>query len=199
MSGLLALLKKELLSLWVTPVAWGLLVVFLLIQGLSFSLMVAHFVNLSQLSFDYGPVQAYFGGSTFLVSSLLLICPVLTMGTFAEERRSGTIEALIYSCAQPGDPLLLNTTWMQETLSGWEQSKALGMLGGGFPPTPDGLVGYLDTRGLTVIPQCKDFMGTESHNFTIRAIAQVGEVTRTMTTVMRVHRTTEELYYYAVR
>ena len=111
----------------------------------------------------------------------------------------GTIEALIYSCAQPGDPLLFNATWMQETLTGWEQAKTLGMLGGGFPPTPDGLIGYLDTRGLVVTPQCKDLMGTESNNFTVRAIAQVGEVTRTMTTVMRVHRTTEELYYYAVR
>lgn len=111
----------------------------------------------------------------------------------------GTIEALIYSCAQPGEPLLFNPSWIQETLTGWEESKTLGMLGGGFPPTPDGLIGFLDSRGLTVTPQCKDFMGTESHNFTIRAIAQVGEVTRTMTTVMRVHRATEEFYYYAVR
>ena len=111
----------------------------------------------------------------------------------------GTVEALIYSCAQQGEPLLFNATWMQETLTGWEQSKALGILGGGVPPTPDGLIGYLDSRGLVVTPQCKDLMGTESHNFTVRAIAQVGEVTRTMTTVMRVHRTTEEFYYYAVR
>jgi hypothetical protein len=110
-----------------------------------------------------------------------------------------SIEALIYSCAQPNEPLLFNPTWMQETLTGWEQSKTLGILGGGFPPTPDGLIGYLDSRGLTVTPQCKDFMGTESHNFTVRSIAQVGEVTRTVTTVMRVHRATEELYYYAVR
>lgn len=110
-----------------------------------------------------------------------------------------TIEALIYSCAPQGEPLLFNQTWMQETLTGWEQSKMLGILGGGFPPTPDGLISFLDSRGLVVTPQCKDLMSTESHNFTVRSIAQVGEVTRTMTTVMRVHRTTEEFYYYAVR
>lgn len=95
MSGFFAVYRRELLAAWVTPIAWGLLVAFLLIQGLSFSLMVSHFANLTSATLDHGPVQAYFGGSFFLIVSLLLICPVLTMGTFAEERKSGTIEALL--------------------------------------------------------------------------------------------------------
>ena len=95
MNGFFAIYRRELLSAWVTPIAWGLLVAFLLIQGLSFSLMVSHFANLQQMTLDTGPVQAYFGGSFFLILSLVLICPVLTMAAFAEERRSGTIEALM--------------------------------------------------------------------------------------------------------
>jgi hypothetical protein len=40
---------------------------------------------------------------------------------------------------------------------------------------------------------------TESRNFTVRAVGTVGEVTRTITAVMRVYGATEETYYYAVR
>jgi general secretion pathway protein K len=111
----------------------------------------------------------------------------------------GTIEALIRACAAPGDPLVQNPTWMQESLQLWEQGKTLGPLGGGFPPTPEGFSSFLDSRGMVVGPACKDQIGTESRNFTISATATVGEVTRTMTTVLRVARQAEEIYYYSVR
>lgn len=111
----------------------------------------------------------------------------------------GTVESLVYACAQPGDPLVQNPIWMQETLQGWQESKSLGVMGGGFPPTPDGFMSFLDSRGLSPTPTCKDQMGTESRNFTITATSTVGEVTRTMTTVLRVARQAEELYYYSIR
>jgi ABC-2 type transport system permease protein len=95
-SGLWAVYRREMLALWVTPLAWVLLVVFLILQGAIFYSIVAHFVGLSQLSFDTGPVQAYFGqDSIFLLMTLLLLCPALSMRVFAEERRSGTIEPLL--------------------------------------------------------------------------------------------------------
>lgn len=95
MTGLLAVFRRELLSLWVTPLAWVLLTVFLLVQGLSFYSMVVHVSSMPGATVDSGPVQAWFGESVFLVVSLLLLCPALTMRVFAEERRSGTIEALL--------------------------------------------------------------------------------------------------------
>lgn len=97
MNGFYAIYRRELLSAWVTPIGWGLMVAFLFIQGAFFSLLVAHFANLQQSTpgMDSGPVQAYFGESSLLLSCLLVLCPVLTMGVFAEERRSGTIEALL--------------------------------------------------------------------------------------------------------
>src|SRR5262245_43498904 len=83
------------LALWVTPLAWVLLFIFLLLQGLSFNQILLHFASFSNVSIDQGPVQAYFGQSLFLMLSLFLVCPALTMRLFAEERKSGTIEALL--------------------------------------------------------------------------------------------------------
>ena len=102
MSGLLAVYRREMLSLWVTPLAWVLLVVFLLLQGTIFYSIVVHFTSLADLAVETGPVEAYFGQeSVFLLMTLLLICPALTMRTFAEERRSGTIETLLTAPVTP--------------------------------------------------------------------------------------------------
>lgn len=94
MRGTAAVLKRELWSLWVTPQAWVLLFVFLVLQGTSFFLMLDHYSKFTNLSVNEGPVQGYFA-SMFVPVSLLLICPALSMRAFAEERRSGTIEALL--------------------------------------------------------------------------------------------------------
>jgi ABC-2 type transport system permease protein len=100
-TGFIAVFRREMLALWVTPLAWVLLVAFLLIQGLSFYSIVLHITAMSEVSIDYGPVQAYFGQSIFVIISLLLICPALTMRVFAEERRSGTIETLLTAPVTP--------------------------------------------------------------------------------------------------
>jgi ABC-2 type transport system permease protein len=102
MSGWWAIYRREMLSLWVTPLAWILLVVFLLLQGGIFYNIVRHFSNLTDLSLDTGPLQAYFGQESVLVSvTLLLLCPALSMRLFAEERRSGTIEGLLTAPVTP--------------------------------------------------------------------------------------------------
>jgi ABC-2 type transport system permease protein len=83
------------MSLFVTPTAWILIIVFLLIQGAHFYLMVEHFSQNAELSVDQGPVQAFFGESIIFYLPLILLCPGMTMRLFAEERRSGTIETLL--------------------------------------------------------------------------------------------------------
>ena len=95
MTGFWPVYRREMLGLWVTPLAWVLLVVFLLLQGMSFYWIVRHLSTMAELAVDSGPVQSYFGQSIFLLVSLLLVCPALTMRLFAEEKRSGTIEALL--------------------------------------------------------------------------------------------------------
>jgi ABC-2 type transport system permease protein len=93
--GFWPIFKRELFSMFVTPLAWVLIVTFLFVQGLHFSLLLSHFAAQTELSADQGPVQAFFGQTIFLYLPLLILCPGLTMRLFAEERRSGTIESLL--------------------------------------------------------------------------------------------------------
>lgn len=102
MTGLFAVYRREMLSLWVTPLAWVLLFVFLLLQGAIFYWIVLHFSQMTDLALEIGPLQAYFGqDSVLLLMTLLLLCPALTMRSFAEERRSGTVEALMTAPVAP--------------------------------------------------------------------------------------------------
>ena len=87
--------KRELFGFFVTPLAWVLIVVFLLVQGMHFYLLVDHFANLGQVESDQTPVQAFFGNTVILYLVLFLLIPPMTMRLFAEERRSGTIESLM--------------------------------------------------------------------------------------------------------
>lgn len=95
MRAALSICKRELLSLWLTPLAWVLLTAFLLLQGgIFYSITLHHSMMAGEL--DTSIVQAYFGQQSALLSmTLLLVCPALTMRTFAEERRLGTMESLL--------------------------------------------------------------------------------------------------------
>ena len=95
MRGFWPIFKRELLALFVTPLAWVVITAFLLLQGLHFFLIVSHYAHQADLGADSGPVQAFFGQTVLLYLPLLFVCPLLTMRLFAEERRSGTIEALL--------------------------------------------------------------------------------------------------------
>ena len=107
MTGFVPIYKREMWSLWVTPLAWVLLLVFLLLQGGIFYNIVRHFSNLTDLSLDLGPLQAYFGQQSVLISvTLLLLCPALSMRLFAEERKSGTIEALLTAPVSPAGAVM---------------------------------------------------------------------------------------------
>ena len=90
-----ALLVRELFAFFVTPLAWVLLVVFLVVQGLHFTLLVQHFSSAGEGAADQSPVQAFFGNTAILYLVLFLLVPPLTMRLFAEERRSGTLETLL--------------------------------------------------------------------------------------------------------
>ena len=94
MSGLWPIYKRELLSLFVTPLAWVLITTFLMVQGIHVFILVSQYASAVDLG-EGGPVQAFFGKTILLYLPLLFVCPLLTMRLFAEERRSGTIEALL--------------------------------------------------------------------------------------------------------
>jgi ABC-2 type transport system permease protein len=87
--------KRELFAFFVTPLAWVLITVFLVVQGMHFFLIVDHFASMNQQPSDQTPLQAFFGNTVLLYLVLFLLVPPMTMRLFAEERRSGTIEALM--------------------------------------------------------------------------------------------------------
>lgn len=94
MNGFWPIFKRELFSLFVTPLAWVLVTTFLMVQGIHVFILVTQYATTVDLG-EGGPVQAFFGKTILLYLPLLFVCPLLTMRLFAEERRSGTIEALL--------------------------------------------------------------------------------------------------------
>ncbi len=95
MRGFWPIYKRELFAFFVTPLAWVLIGVFLVVQGMHFYLLVEHFANAGDIVSDQTPVQAFFGNTVLLYLVLFLLVPAMTMRLFAEERRSGTIESLL--------------------------------------------------------------------------------------------------------
>jgi hypothetical protein len=86
--GALAVAHRELLSLFVTPLAYLVGTLFLLNQGWNFALLLR---LLNDPLAAPGPVmQFYFGGSFFIFwLPVIFICAALSMRLIAEERRQG--------------------------------------------------------------------------------------------------------------
>ncbi len=98
MTGFWPLLKRELWAYFVTPLGWVALTVFLLLQGWHFALVVDHVAAQSAQAgqqTEMSLVSGFFGSTVFLYLILFLLIPPLTMRTFAEERRQGTIDLLL--------------------------------------------------------------------------------------------------------
>ena len=83
-----ALVAKEIRALFVSPIAYAIIAVFLLLSGYSFAvtLIISKQASLVPLFFQ-------------AAMQLVLLVPILTMRLFAEERRSGTLELLLTSPA----------------------------------------------------------------------------------------------------
>jgi ABC-2 type transport system permease protein len=95
MTGFCATFRRELGSLWLTPLAWILLFSLVVLQGAVFASIVANFAATTEAILDVGPLQAFYGQSVLVPLTYMFLCPALTMRSFAEERKSGTIENLL--------------------------------------------------------------------------------------------------------
>lgn len=104
-SGALSVARRELLSLFVTPLAYVVGTLFLLNQGWNFALLL-RFLN-DPLAAPGPVMQFYFGGSFFIFwLPVLFICSTISMRLLAEERRAGTLEALLTSPLRPSQIVL---------------------------------------------------------------------------------------------
>jgi ABC-2 type transport system permease protein len=90
-----AIVRRELIATFSSPLAYIVMTAFLLMQGYIFYLIVS-FLNNPQTP-AMTPLRLFFGGTIFFWLFLLFVVPVITMRLIAEERRSGTIEVLLTS------------------------------------------------------------------------------------------------------
>jgi ABC-2 type transport system permease protein len=104
MRNVLALAGKELRSYFASPIAYIVIGLFAFLFGYFYAVYLAAFVRQSMNMGQFGPAQVLninqdmirpvLQNATVL---LLFVLPAMTMRTYAEERRSGTIELLLTS------------------------------------------------------------------------------------------------------
>jgi len=94
MTNLLSLTVRELKAFWYSPIAYVVGALFLLMQGWVFWLLMA-VLNDPRVDPSWTMSQFFFGGTFFYWFSTLLMASLLTMRTFSEEKRTGSIELLL--------------------------------------------------------------------------------------------------------
>src|SRR5271154_1462551 len=94
MRGLYAIYRKEMGNYFVSPVAYVVVGVFLILCGFFFDRILTYFIENSQPDVPSTVMRSFFD----LFSSLVLfLTPMLTMGVYSEERKRGTMELLMTS------------------------------------------------------------------------------------------------------
>jgi ABC-2 type transport system permease protein len=98
-----AIVRRELIAYFSSPLAYIVMAAFLLLQGSLFALIIGYLSQPGQSSLSI--LQAFFGGTIFFWF-FLVVAPLITMRLVAEERRSGTIEILLTSPVTEGQVIL---------------------------------------------------------------------------------------------
>ncbi|MDF3130671.1 ABC transporter permease [Kiritimatiellaeota bacterium B1221] len=91
MKRFFTLWKREVASYFVSPVAYILATLFLVVMGMGFWFLAS--VRLRTGATFYELLRGLYGGVAWL--AVLMVVPVLSMRSFAEENRSGTLEMLL--------------------------------------------------------------------------------------------------------
>lgn len=105
MSNILALMQKELKSYFASPIGYMLIGLFALIYGYFYVAILAYFVRQSMQMGQFGGAQQAMNVNQMLIRPVLqnvtvvvlFVLPMVTMRTYSEERRSGTMELLLTS------------------------------------------------------------------------------------------------------
>lgn len=94
MRGVLTVARREIFAFFVSPVAYVVLTAWLVFFGAVFYVLAMLFAS-QPPGAGANLLEAFFGGTTLFYLALLIFPPLLTMRLLAEERASGTIEALM--------------------------------------------------------------------------------------------------------
>ncbi|MBA4284003.1 MAG: ABC transporter permease [Xanthomonadaceae bacterium] len=97
MSLVLRIARNEARRIFVTPLAWIVLAVMQSILGIVFLLLLLEYAQDPSSQDRYTGIADYIGNGLygFATLVLLLIMPMLTMRSFAEERRAGSLNLLL--------------------------------------------------------------------------------------------------------
>ena len=95
MRGAWIVMRRELGSFFVSPLAYVVLSAWLVWNGVVFWVLTEFYARNAVASGAATPLSAFFGGSSLFFIPLLVFVPVLTMRLVAGERQSGTIEPLM--------------------------------------------------------------------------------------------------------
>ncbi len=103
MRGFFAIFGKEAASFFVSPIAYAVIVIFLLITGFIFWANVSYMSLISLQATSNPMIAERINVTDFIIKPLiqnigfilLFMTPMLTMRSFSEEKKSGTIELLL--------------------------------------------------------------------------------------------------------
>ena len=104
MRSMIAMIRRELIAYFSSPLAYIVMTAFLFLQGYIFYLIVSYLNDPRTQAMT--PLRLFFGGTIFFWLFLLFVVPVITMRLVAEERRSGTIEVLLTSPVTEGQVIV---------------------------------------------------------------------------------------------
>ena len=88
-------MRRELASFFVSPLAYVVLTAWLVWNGVVFWILTEFYARNAVSSGAANPLSAFYGGSSLFFIPLLVFVPVLTMRLIAGERQSGTLEPLM--------------------------------------------------------------------------------------------------------
>jgi ABC-2 type transport system permease protein len=105
MTNILAIAQRELKSYFASPIAYVVIGLFVALYGYFFIVMLDYFMRMSLQMGQFGGAPQAANVNEMLIRPLmqnvlilfLFMLPGITMRTFAEEKRSGTIELLLTS------------------------------------------------------------------------------------------------------
>jgi ABC-2 type transport system permease protein len=95
MTGAWVVMKRELGSFFVSPLAYVVLTSWLVWNGVVFWILTEFYARNAVSSGASTPLSGFFGGSALFFIPLLVFVPVLTMRLVAGEKQTGTIEILM--------------------------------------------------------------------------------------------------------
>lgn len=132
MMRILSIAKRELRSFFVSPMAYAILVAWLLWCGANFGMLAEYYASSPSVGGSDTPLSSFFGGTVFFFVPLLVFVPVLTMRLIAAERTSGSLEALMTSPVRESELVLgkylaamvfFATLWVPTLLYVWITSR----------------------------------------------------------------------------